>query len=254
MLVAVDHQQVVGVGCIQRLQRLRHRYRQGHHLLVARRYLVDHRIGLRVAPGHQQVGAVRGPVGGLAGLRAQALDRAQRFGAGQVGPPQAVVAGAIRSEHQLPAVGGKHGLAIAAIGGEQALGRARPAALERHPEQAELGLAVHEGEHLAVARHRRRLRIVDADIAQGTGLHIQLVQPRFAVHAAAEHDVAAVAAPRPAPDLGRIIGKLLGHPAGRRQAPQVADLRIAHEHDPAAIRRVARGIVEAVLGHLVVQR
>ncbi|KAG1539937.1 hypothetical protein G6F50_014433 [Rhizopus delemar] len=102
-------------------------------------------------------------------------------------------------------------------------------------------------------RHRRPLRIVQAGVTQRAAFNIEVVQARLAVDTPPEHDGAAIIDPRPAPLLGRFVGQLLRDAATGRHPPQVAHLRITHEHQPLAVRRVARRIVEVVRIDAVVQ-
>jgi hypothetical protein len=113
---------------------------------------------------------------------------------------------------------------------------------------------VNEGQHATASRHGRPLRIIQAGIAQRVPLDVQVIEPRLAVDAAAEHDGAAIVQPGPAAQLGRFVGQLLGRTARGRHPPQIAQLRIAHEHQPLPIGRVARRVVEVILVDAVRQR
>ncbi|MEE9878269.1 MAG: hypothetical protein PBU97_18325 [Stenotrophomonas maltophilia] len=146
----------------------------------------------------------------------------------------------------------RHRLPIPATGRKQAL--RRRAALHRHLEDAELRAPMDEGQHARAARSGRPLCVVEPGIAQRAALDVQVVQAHFTVDTASKHDRPAITQPGPATQFGGLAGQLLGRAPRCRHAPQVAQLRIAHEHQPLAIRRVARRIVEVILGNTVVQR
>ncbi len=150
----------------------------------------------------------------------------------------------------MPTIGGGHRLAVTATGGKQALG---VSSLGGHLEHPELRTPVNERQYAAMPRDRGPLRIVQARVAQRTALNVEVIQAHFAVDATAEYDGASIPQPGPASLFRCFVGQLLRSTAVGGHPPQITHLWIAHEHQPLAVGRITRRVVEVIGIDAVVQ-